>query len=574
MRDSRNARWNIARTWHTAATAVGALVLAWTWWLAVKGGGWSFRVFDFRISSRDPFRSLVVGAALLAIGLSSVRLRADSVAIRRRCSVVAGALSMATLILGIAYGSFVAGGADAYGYVSQAALWMNKSPFAPAALAVDGAWVDASWALTPLGYRPALTPGWMVPVYPPGLPIVMAAMHALAGEVGPYLVTPILGALVCWLTYLFGKELYGPFEGALSAAIMFATPVFLLQLMSPMTDVPVTAWWLASAILALRPSRRSLVLSGLAATLAVMTRPNLALLGVVLAGLVIRTVRVNFLPLTRSLWWCVPALFGPIAIGILNHTLYGSPFASGYGTLETLYSPGYAFANISHYLKWLVSTQTVFPLIGLIATPWMIRSDRSSAWKVWWSCCFAMAVLTSYIWYLPFDNWTYLRFLLPAYPMIITLSVAVLVRAVIRVGLPEGLCVAVAVVLVCFGLWQARPAFKVAEFDGRYRAAADFVRSFPSNAVVLANLHSGSIRYYGSLVTARYEWIGSDQYTAALRWFQQRSYPVYAVLDQAEVNEFRAKYSSSADVSWLDRPMMVIGKYGVRVYRVVPAVVH
>jgi hypothetical protein len=148
----------------------------------------------------------------------------------------------------------------------------------------------------------------------------------------------------------------------------------------------------------------------------------------------------------------------------------------------------------------------------------------------------------------------------------------VLVRAIVRAGLAEGLCVAVAVLVGCFGLWQARPAFKVAEFDSRYRAAAEFVRSLPRNTVVLANLHSGSVRYYANLVTARYEWIGSDQYGAALRWFQLRAHPVYAVLDEAEVPEFRAKYSSSADVSWLDRPVMVIGKYGVRVYRVLPAV--
>jgi hypothetical protein len=88
--------------------------------------------------------------------------------------------------------------------------------------------------------------------------------------------------------------------------------------------------------------------------------------------------------------------------------------------------------------------------------------------------------------------------------------------------------------------------------------------------VVLSNLHSGSLRYYAGLMTARYEWIGSDQYDAALRWFQQRAYPVYAVLDEPEVDEFRAKYSSTADVSWLDRPIMVIGKYGVRICRVLP----
>jgi len=544
--------------------------MAWTWWLAVGGRGWSFHIFNHRISSRDPFRSLVIGGTLLAVGFSTLRLRFNSATTHQRCSMLAVALSTVTLILGITYGSFVAGGADAYGYVSQASLWINKSPFAPAQLAVEGEWPDASWALTPLGYRPALTPGWMVPVYPPGLPLVMAAMRALFGEIGPYLVTPILGALVCWLTYLFGTKLFGSLEGVLSAAMMFATPVFLLQLMAPMSDVPVTAEWLGSAIAALSPTRLSLTVSGLATTLAVMTRPNLLLLGVPLAAAVIRTVRLNTFPITRALWWGVPAAVGPIAIGTLNHLLYGSAIASGYGTIDSLFSLKYASTNISEYLKWLMTTHTVFPLIGLIASPWMVRVERSQAWNVWWSCCFATAVFASYVWYLPLHDWTSLRFLLPAYPVILTLSAAALVRAIVRAGLPQGLSASVAVVLVCFGLWQARPAFKVAEFEDRYRAAANFARTLPPNAVVLANLHTGSIRYYARRLTARYEWIGSDEYNAALRWFQQHAYPVYAILDENEVTEFRAKYASIADVSWLDRPIIVIGKYAVHVYEVLP----
>src|SRR5262245_49355594 len=302
----------IATISHKITIVAGIVLIAWTWWLAVGGSGWSFRVLSVRISSRDPFRSLILGGILLAVGVSPFRLRSDSATIHQRSLFVAVGLSIATFILGVAYGSFVAGGADAYGYVSQAALWANKSPFTPAPLATEAGWPDASWALTPLGYRPALTPGWMVPVYPPGLPLVMAPMRALFGEVGPYLITPIFGALVCWLTYWFGKKLYGPLEGVLSAAIIFATPVFLLQLMAPMTDVPVTALWLGSAILALSPTRPYLLMSGLATTLAVMTRPNLVFLGVALTALVIRTVRVNGFRITRSLWWCVPATFGPI----------------------------------------------------------------------------------------------------------------------------------------------------------------------------------------------------------------------------------------------------------------------
>ena len=183
------------RWWAWAALASGIVVLAWTVWLAASEKGWALEILGLRISSRDPFRSLIVGALLAAIGLSPVRIPWDEHRKNRWTSAGAASLAVITLLLGLTYGSFVAGASDAYGYVSQASLWANGSVIAPAPLAADATWPDGAWAFTPLGYRPASQPGWMVPVYPPGLPLTMAALKLLFGERGVYFVVPLLGGV-------------------------------------------------------------------------------------------------------------------------------------------------------------------------------------------------------------------------------------------------------------------------------------------------------------------------------------------------------------------------------------------
>ena len=57
---------------------------------------------------------------------------------------------------------------------------------------------------------------------------------------------------------------------------LITSPSFVNSSLIPMSDVPVTAWWLAAFVAALRPSLLYAVAAGLATSLAVLTRPNLA----------------------------------------------------------------------------------------------------------------------------------------------------------------------------------------------------------------------------------------------------------------------------------------------------------
>jgi len=546
------------RWWAWAALASGIVVLAWTVWLGASGKGWAFEILGLRISSRDPFRSLIVGALLTGIGLSRIRIPWDEHRKNRWTSAGAASLAVITVLLGLTYGSFVAGAADAYGYVSQANLWANGSVIVPAPLAADTTWPDGASAFTPVGYRPARQPGWMVPVYPPGLPLTMAAMKLLFGERGVYLVVPLLGGLAVWLTYWLGREIYDCAAGLFAAAALFASPVFLLQLMAPMTDVPVTAWWLMSIVLALKRRTGWLTASGFMTAVAVITRPNLLFLGLPLFALVLHQTGSVSSRMRSALVWGLPASTGPIAVAIISSRLYGSPLASGYGSLSSLYSLDYTWRNTAQYFDWIVTTQTPFTLLGIFAMPWLVRGAApGTRWLIGWSFVFAACVFVSYLWYQPFDNWSYLRFLLPAYPMLLAASAAAVLMLARRYDWSGGFALAFASLLVCAGFWHGRLAFQMAEGEARYVKAAEAARSLPSNAVVISNLHSGSVRYYADRLTLRYEWLGSDSYGTALQYLRDRGRPVYAMLDETEVDTFRQRYRDVGDVSWLDKPPLV-----------------
>ena len=87
---------------------------------------------------------------------------------------------------------FSIGGADSYGYVNQAYDWASGQlprPIPDTHAAVPGSDVMQ----IPLGYRTA-RPHTMVPIYAPGLPLIMA-VSLLAGRRGPFFVVPIVGVL-------------------------------------------------------------------------------------------------------------------------------------------------------------------------------------------------------------------------------------------------------------------------------------------------------------------------------------------------------------------------------------------
>ena len=81
----------------------------------------------------------------------------------------------------------------------------------------------------------------------------MAAAQALAGPNAVYFVVPLFGALAVWLTFVLGRSIHGARTGTMAAVLLSVSPVFLFQVVQPLTDVPAAAAWLAVLVLASRP---------------------------------------------------------------------------------------------------------------------------------------------------------------------------------------------------------------------------------------------------------------------------------------------------------------------------------
>jgi len=181
--------------------------------------------------------------------------------VERHAAAVALLAAVAAAGVGVAHGTYAAAGADASGYVSEAALFASGRVVRDEPFARTVRWPDATWTMSPLGYRPGRQVGELVPTYPPGLALATAVATLIAGESGAYLVVPLLGALAVWCTYLLGVRLHSRPAGLVGAVLLATSPIFLFQVVQPMSDVAVAAWWALAFTLSLSPAKGGAALS-------------------------------------------------------------------------------------------------------------------------------------------------------------------------------------------------------------------------------------------------------------------------------------------------------------------------
>jgi hypothetical protein len=557
------AGWRLVAAAGACAVAAGAGV-------AVAGGvDWSIGPLQLRV--HQPWR--LAGAGLLLLGASAwlggSQFRA---ALERRWTErdayagwAAMAAAVATAAVGLFKGTWTAGSADSYGYVSQALLWLQGLPMHAEPLAAAAPWPLAEWSFAPLGYKPALDAGLIVPTYAPGLPLAMAAFAWAGGEAAVFWVVPVLGAAAVWLTYLLGRRYADAASGAGAAVLLAASPVFLYQLVQPMSDVPVTAWWLLSlwGIAAGLPAA-----AGCGAALALLTRPNLApVAAVVMTAVVVHAYarrRQTGAGMRDAVVFAVPLGAAAAFLAWLNTRLYGSPLASGYGTASELFAMRHVSANAGHYARWLIETQSLVVLLG-VAAPVVSLFGRRSAARVpsalhgWSGLGFAVLVAACYLPYSAFGEWSYLRFLLPALPVLLILTSWVLLWLVSAAPAPARvplLCAGLAI-LCGFYLHTARErsAFDLQRLESRYVAAGAYAaRNLPANAVLLSVQESGALRMYGRRTTVRFDHLDPKGLDAALQFFERTGHRPYLVLEAWEEAQFRDRFAGSSALGLLDWP--------------------
>ncbi len=505
-------------------------------------------------------------------------------------TVAALLLAAATVALGIGRGALVAGGSDSYGYVSQAQLWASGTlRMERPSLAEELDDLVPHEAFGPLAYIPSPDGTFLVPMYSPGLPMLMAVFERLGGAVAVFLVVPLLAGLAVVATYVLGRQLGGEPVGLTSAFLLATSPIFLFQLTSaPLSDLPATAWWTLALALTgwataepdvAASSRRSgaVCAAALAAGAAVLTRPNLAPLAAVPGGLLIwQAVRVS-LPATAATRRVLLYASGPIAaavtLGALNTYWYGSPLLTGYGPLEQYFSWNHAGPNLARYSGWLLETQSPLVCLAAVAPLLVRRSVLPISHRALVTAAGGMAVLVfaCYAFYGVFDDWWYLRFLLPGIPAVIVLTsvsmwaLAARLRHDVRTLFP--VLVTGLVVVHGIGYAWSQQAFNPAD-EWRYANAGRYVAAqLPERAVVLAMHHSGSARYYSGRFVLRYDLIPPPNLDIVLEALRRLGYRPYILLDEWEEDVFRDAHQATSALGALDwAPVAVLQPGRVRIY--------
>ncbi|HWW88041.1 MAG TPA: glycosyltransferase family 39 protein, partial [Vicinamibacterales bacterium] len=427
--------------------AVSLLVMLWGL-LVFFYGKTPAHILGLRLSSRYPVRLSFIGmvgtAVALWIGPSPA---ARSIARRLGYPwAIAIALATAILIIAIHWGSTVAGGSDSFGYVSQAGLFRQGRLTLQQPFVRESPWPLAEQTWTPLGFDPAWNDrASIVPQYPPGLSLLMAFFQLAFGYCGAFLVVPLAAAGTVGLTYALGYRLFGrPGVALWGALLVAASPVFLMQALQPMSDVPATAIW--SLALYMLVSERPLA-AGLAIGTALTVRPNLIFVSLPFLAWALacdfsvgnqRTGRAERIPWTgrfsRVALGMLPFIAG---IAWLNNRLYGSPLLTGYGSVDSLYAWSYTATNFKQFSAWVAEAET--PIVALALIYFLARrlvpQSRVRFVRALLGA-FIVAVYVSYLFYVPFGAWWFLRFLLPMWPAIMLLT-ALTADALARKWMPS-----------------------------------------------------------------------------------------------------------------------------------------
>jgi hypothetical protein len=478
-------------------------------------GGFLLQLGGLRISSRNPSRVTLLALALAAIawrlayrdslGVRLRQLRSAAVRFDRRLSscstgfvrlapVLAWTMAAGVLGCGLLYGSRVAGGADAFGYLSESALWRHGRLGVDQSYAASLPWPNAPGSFVPLAYRLGAN-GVMGPTVAPGLPLLMT-FAGLFSTYGSYLIVPLCGAALVVSTFYLGQRLFGTGTALVASLLVACSPVVVFESLVVMADVPAAAMWM-SALAVGSGTPRATLASGILTGVAILIRPNL--LPLALFPWLMSIVRCETARgvATRTGLFAAGSLPAAWFIAWVNQRLYGSPLSSGYGDLGGAFAVSHAAANLRLYAGWWLESQGALGFLFLLAL-WR-RRTRAREFLVLLG--YAICAGLMYVFYLPFDQWWYLRFLIPAIPVVFLLAAdavdwAAHRSASLRVAAMAAFALAAAI--HAFAFMDAKDILgnRVAE-QRRYLDGALYVgRTLPPEAVVLAMQHSGRVRYY------------------------------------------------------------------------------
>jgi len=536
-------------------------------WAAIVflSGGFVLHLLGRTISARVAARPLLVSVLLLVASRAMLppaefAWLARSVIgdRRRRAPRVAAAAAACVLVVGIAWNTWASGGSDSSCYALQAEAFAHGDVLLRHPLAGTISDVPPP-AFAPTGFIPSPSePFAAVPICAPGLALMMTIVRPV-GRNAAFVVVPLCAAMTVWATFAFGRRAADDVVGAAAACLVACSPIFLYQSVQPMSDIPATAFWLAALVAAARGDRVGQIAGGGCASLAVLTRPNLILAIVPFLSL---------LPNPRAwLRWGVAAAPAALTLAALNAVRYGSPLATGYSSTGDLFAISHVTANIERYPRWFVETNSPLMLLA-IAAPWVMRRDRTRRRLAIVALAASALVAAPYFAYTVFDDWWYLRFLLPVIPVALVYALAVGLRAVPDGGRPAiAFLIATVVGAWCLHVAATRHVFELQALESRFVRTGRYAGTTPANTIFIAGQETGSIRYHGDRLTLGWGAIPPASLDRTIDALAQRGWTPLIALDDAEEFQFRQRFAGQRDGALDWRPFHEItARTRVRIY--------
>jgi hypothetical protein len=183
----------------------------------------------------------------------------------------------------------------------------------------------------------------------------------------------------------------------------------------------------------------------------------------------------------------------------------------------------------------------------------------------------AAVVWISYLVYAPFDAWWYLRFLLPAWPMMAVGSASLL--GVVGLVRSTALRLAACAAVIVFGGVAVQRAARLGAFDeargeAKYVEVGEAVRTATTpDDVIVSGQFSGSLRYYAGRMTLRWDFLDPAWLDRAVEWLEARGHHVYILLEAPEADAFQLRFgatNAAARLDWI--PVMTFRRRAITLY--------
>jgi hypothetical protein len=448
--------------------------------------------------------------------------------------------------LTIRFGTFAAWGTDQAGYIESSRRWSAGEVIAPVPLGLWPALSDRPFAASPFAFRPGVITGTEVSWYPLGYPVIMAAAHRLFGDLAPYLVAPIFAGLMVWCVYAITLRASNQWGALLGAVLIGASPVTLGYALMPMSDVPAAALWALAWALSLRPGFGTAIASGLASAMAITVRPHLAPLVAVPLLIVLCDARFHWR--VRGWAWkrgvalVLSALPGLLLVAWSQAVLYGDFRSPGYPGWEGFFRLSHIPANLWLLPRHVITVQTALIGLGLVALTALFRqprqpTDHARQLVVLSACLFVALNYVMYLPYLPYEEVSYVRFMLPAMVALGVLNGVVIgwIGQWLRRGSVMLAPLAAAPVLVT--LWSQGSlvnfAFSYPADHARIIMMGHYLREvLPANAVVFSAVQSGAVAHYTGAEIVRFDLLDAGSLDSWIDPLIRRGYAPVLVIDE------------------------------------------